>query len=271
MQLQVRHRAATEPDAGRSRLGLGHATVSSGPVSPTATVPIPTMTPSPAGPAGAPVPKGFSPASVTFVSLQTGWVLGATCPTCTVSLLRTRDGGRTWASVPGPATVLAPDQSAGVHEVRFADLNDGWVLGAEIWATHDGGSYWARSPRREVSPRPWSSARRTPSRSSPRLRAGMSGSHPPRSCPSGRARCRSRRSCCRGAPDGLSRMTGWWSTGLVLREGPGFRGSRPVRTRAPAGLRCWQPRRRPTWSRPARRGDSAGLPSTSASSCRRTV
>ena len=125
--------------------GSASATVTAGPVSPTATVPIPTMTPSPAGPAGAPVPKGFSPASVTFVSLQTGWVLGATCPTCTVSLLRTRDGGRTWASIPGPPTVLAPDQSAGVHEVRFADLNDGWVFGAEIWATHDGGSHWARS------------------------------------------------------------------------------------------------------------------------------
>ncbi len=139
MQFQVRHRAATEPDAGRSRLGLGHGYGLVGPGLSDGD------RPHPHDDALACRPRGFSPASVTFVSLQTGWVLGATCPTCTVSLLRTRDGGRTWASIPGPPTVLAPDQSAGVHEVRFADLNDGWVFGAEIWATHDGGSHWARS------------------------------------------------------------------------------------------------------------------------------
>src|SRR4029077_6930929 len=119
-----------------------------GPASPTASATqtaTPTRTATPtavpvsptAGPPGGPVPKGFSPASVTFVSPQTGWVLGATCPTCTVSLLRTRDGGGIRAGIPGPPTVLAPDQNAGVHEVRFADPNNGWVFGAEIWATHD--------------------------------------------------------------------------------------------------------------------------------------
>ena len=98
-----------------------------------------------AGPAGGPVPRGFTPASVTFVSLQTGWVLGATCTTCTVSLLRTRDGGRTWASIPAPPTSLAPGGSKGVRKVRFADLNNGWVFDPDLWVTHDGGSHWVRS------------------------------------------------------------------------------------------------------------------------------
>lgn len=120
------------------------ATVSSGPVSPTVTVPSPTASPSAAGPAGGPVPKGFAPASVTFVSLQAGWVLGATCPTCTASLLRTRDGGKSWASIPGPPTSLAPGGGTGVRKVRFADLDNGWAFDPDLWVTHDGGAHWAR-------------------------------------------------------------------------------------------------------------------------------
>jgi photosystem II stability/assembly factor-like uncharacterized protein len=106
----------------------------------------PTGTASPApGPAGGPVPKGFTPASVTFVSLQTGWVLGATCPTCTVSLIRTRDGGRTWAGIPAPpVSVSQGDGGPGVRKIRFADLNNGWAFGPGLWETHDGGSHWSR-------------------------------------------------------------------------------------------------------------------------------
>ena len=28
--------------------------------------------------------------------------------------------------------------------VRFANLDDGWVLGSDLWATHDGGAHWAK-------------------------------------------------------------------------------------------------------------------------------
>jgi photosystem II stability/assembly factor-like uncharacterized protein len=113
-------------------------------VSPTATVPTPTSTPSPAGPPAGPVPKGFAPASVTFVSPQTGWVLGATCRTCTVSVLRTRDGGKTWAGIPAPPAPLGLDGGTGVRRLRFADPSNGWAFGRDLWATHDGGSHWAR-------------------------------------------------------------------------------------------------------------------------------
>jgi hypothetical protein len=125
---------------------------------PPTTIPSPTTVPSTvappaavttvpqAGPPGGPVPKGFTPVSVTFVSLRTGWVLGtAPCasPPCT-SLLRTNDGGKTWVGLPAPRTPLSQGLNPGVREVRFANLLDGWAFGPELWATHDGGGHWHR-------------------------------------------------------------------------------------------------------------------------------
>lgn len=110
----------------------------------TASGPATTLAP-PSGPAGGPVPKAFSPASVTFVSARAGWVLGtAPCssPPCT-SVVRTSDGGRTWVGIPAPRTTLAiPPGSPGVSFIRFANAEDGWAFGTELWVTHDGGGHW---------------------------------------------------------------------------------------------------------------------------------
>ena len=93
------------------------------------------------------MPAGFQPASVTFVSDQQGWVLGwAPCAraVCT-SLVRTVDGGRSWAGIPAPADALGSGQGdPGVSFVRFADSLDGWIFGSDLWSTHDGGGHWAR-------------------------------------------------------------------------------------------------------------------------------
>jgi len=112
-----------------------------------------------AGPAGGPVPTGFSPASVTFVSLQEGWALGtAPCATapCT-SIVRTIDGGATWSGIPAPKAALTAGPGAGpgmalqaggvgtplgVGSLRFADPLDGWAFGPGLWSTHDGGATW---------------------------------------------------------------------------------------------------------------------------------
>lgn len=61
-------------------------------------------------------------------------------------LRRTDDAGRTWRPVPTPPTVLtnSPYPGAGVSRVRFADVNDGWLFGPELWSTHDGGAHWGR-------------------------------------------------------------------------------------------------------------------------------
>jgi photosystem II stability/assembly factor-like uncharacterized protein len=130
--------AVTLPPVTGPPASAGQATVA--PPAVATTVPLPQS-----GPPGGPVPKGFSPVSVSFVSLKTGWVLGtAPCssPPCT-SLVRTNDGGKTWVGIPAPRTPLSPGYAgSGVRQVRFASPADGWVFGPELWATHDGGAHW---------------------------------------------------------------------------------------------------------------------------------
>ena len=115
--------------------------------SPGSTAPPATTTVAPvegSGPVGGPVPPGFAAASVTFVSLQTGWVLGtAPCssPPCT-SILRTRDGGRSWVGIPAPLAEIGVDQTESVRHLRFADVDNGWAFGPDLWSTHDGGEHW---------------------------------------------------------------------------------------------------------------------------------
>lgn len=97
--------------------------------------------PAPAPPAGGPVPAGFAPRSVTYVSTAEGWVLGtAPCgsPPCT-SIVRTTDGGSSWAGIPAPRT-------DGVRFLRFATELDGWAFGPDLWSTHDGGAHWKQQP-----------------------------------------------------------------------------------------------------------------------------
>ena len=94
--------------------------------------------------AGGPVPSGFAPASVTFVSATDGWVLGTapcTSDICT-SVVRTTDGGRHWAGVPAPRSPYS--RSGGVTALRFADRTDGFAFGAALWVTHDGAQSWHR-------------------------------------------------------------------------------------------------------------------------------
>lgn len=97
------------------------------------------------GPAGGPVPRGFQPVSMTFVSASEGWVLGtAPCAQqpCT-SVVRTTDGGRSWIGIPAPRYPLAAtDLQRGLRGIRFADPLDGFAFGSQLWATHDGGATW---------------------------------------------------------------------------------------------------------------------------------
>lgn len=150
--------------AGLALSGDHTTTVSTGPgpststpaatVAPNTTTPATTAAPTTAEPATtAPpeaVPAGFVPVSVTFVSAQTGWVLGEVpCPSgwC-ATMARTRDGGATWAAVPAPGvTMTAAGQMPRPVTVRFADPQDGWVYTpSQLWSTHDGGATWAQQP-----------------------------------------------------------------------------------------------------------------------------
>jgi hypothetical protein len=96
------------------------------------------------GPIATPAPiTRFEPMSTTWVSLDTGWVLGlgpcsdGGCP----RLLRTDDRGQTWRLVSGTPLPNA-GATDGVRDVRFANASDGWAFNPGLWATHDGGLTW---------------------------------------------------------------------------------------------------------------------------------
>ncbi|HWE56103.1 MAG TPA: hypothetical protein VG435_11360 [Acidimicrobiales bacterium] len=106
-----------------------------------------------------PVPAGFQPFSITFVSPYDGWALGlAPCAAgdCAV-VAATTDGGYSWSKDGAPAiTVPAGDtQFAGGaphFQVRFANADDGWAwtapgssqLASSLWSTVDGGATWTQ-------------------------------------------------------------------------------------------------------------------------------
>ena len=75
-----------------------------------------------------PVPAGFTPVSVTWISASEGWVLGH------AQMAHTTDDGQTWEGAPAPPVDL--------QGTRFADGRDGWAFGPDVWATHDGGRTW---------------------------------------------------------------------------------------------------------------------------------
>ena len=104
-------------------------------------------------PPASPVPSGFQPLSVTFVSARTGWVLGtAPCgrSRCT-TLVRTTDAGYTWTEVSQPPMTLTT-QGTGRTSIRFYDLNVGWIVapagpeGSALWTSRDGGKDWTEEP-----------------------------------------------------------------------------------------------------------------------------
>ncbi|NNN19664.1 MAG: hypothetical protein HKL84_07400 [Acidimicrobiaceae bacterium] len=102
-------------------------------------------------PAGTPLPSGFEPQSASFVSSNIGFVLGIS--NCTggpcLTIARTEDGGKTWLSIPAPATPLAQgplltSNSAAVSRIRFVNILDGYLYGPSFYATKDGGATWQK-------------------------------------------------------------------------------------------------------------------------------
>jgi hypothetical protein len=75
------------------------------------------------------VPAGFTIRSVSFVSATEGFALGAS------AIAHTLDAGRTWTALPAPPTT-------NVSELRFANAEDGWAWGPDLWVTHDGARTW---------------------------------------------------------------------------------------------------------------------------------
>jgi hypothetical protein len=98
-------------------------------------------------------PPNFQPTSVTFVGTGSGAVIGAVlgqagtpghCATadCT-SLAGTSTYGTSWYGVSAPVAP-GPDGDAGVSELRFTTLKDGWAFGPALYETSHGGWPWYR-------------------------------------------------------------------------------------------------------------------------------
>jgi len=106
------------------------------------------------GPAGGPVPPGFRGYDLTWVSNDLGWALGsAPCgnPPCT-SILRTRDGGKSWVGIPAPRAFLTQADTCTsdcdqISHLRFANSLVGYAYGPNaFYLTTDGGASWHQQP-----------------------------------------------------------------------------------------------------------------------------
>ena len=89
--------------------------------------------------AARPVPAGFGPVSFTATSNSHWWLLGsATCkaPPCT-AIVTTQNAGRSFSALPAPKTPQ-------IHELRFADPQNGYAFGPQLWSTHNGAHAWKR-------------------------------------------------------------------------------------------------------------------------------
>jgi len=131
------HRRAhpTAPAARRARHPGHTVTVAPGESNPAST----------SAPPSGPVPPGFDPGSFTAISELTWWLLGtAPCskPPCT-SIVRTTDGGVSFAGVPAPrAPWTSASSQAGMSELRFADAENGFAYGGALYVTHNAGQSW---------------------------------------------------------------------------------------------------------------------------------
>jgi hypothetical protein len=88
--------------------------------------------------------------SITFISNDDGWLLGAArCPAgwCT-ALRRTKDRGRHWSAVPNPpapiSEAISKYSSPDINELRFANASDGFAFDPGLWVTHDAAARWHR-------------------------------------------------------------------------------------------------------------------------------
>jgi photosystem II stability/assembly factor-like uncharacterized protein len=109
-----------------------------------------TQPPAGTAPAAA-VPDEFKANSITWLSPQRGWVLGAApCGATTCSdVIGTTDGAQTWAllgTVNSPIAKVWGSEEPGITEIRFATPKVGWAFGPRLFHTTDGGRSWASMP-----------------------------------------------------------------------------------------------------------------------------
>ncbi|HSW15273.1 MAG TPA: YCF48-related protein [Solimonas sp.] len=89
-------------------------------------------------------PFGLAATKITWVDENLVWMVNFR------GLARSRDGGRTWASVTVQELPERPGQTAQpfLRDLAFADANRGWLVGEDgiVMATTDGGESWQLQP-----------------------------------------------------------------------------------------------------------------------------
>lgn len=110
----------------------------------------PTINPPPV--AAEALPTDFYPQSFTAISELTWWLLGSEpCPgpgaqaPC-AGILRTTDGGRTFTAIQAPTAPFSSSGAGttGYSQLRFADGENGFAYGPDLYSTHNDGTSWNR-------------------------------------------------------------------------------------------------------------------------------
>ena len=138
---------------GGSNASAGHTTVHSQTKTSSATVSTTTASSTTATTATAPstaIPAHFAPQSFTAISELQWWLLGPSgaCRSAGThapcgEILLTTDGGSHFSSVGAPHASLSSDPNRpGYSQIRFADADNGFAFGPDLYATHDGGRTW---------------------------------------------------------------------------------------------------------------------------------
>ena len=94
----------------------------------------------------------FNPVSVSAVGVNDYWVLGyitADSGPDGITIMKTTDAGQHFTKVGSPSAFVAqmnakvPPGTPMVSDIRFGDLNNGWVYGGNLFTTSDGGTSWS--------------------------------------------------------------------------------------------------------------------------------
>jgi hypothetical protein len=130
------------PGAQPTSGGVNSETQSAGPIQLQQRTTLSTTT------SGTAPPPHFRPTSVTFVGTGNGLVgavIGQAGPPCATadctSLAGTSNYGQSWYGVSAPVAP-APTGDAGVSQLAFANLHDGWAFGPALYETSGGGWPW---------------------------------------------------------------------------------------------------------------------------------
>jgi photosystem II stability/assembly factor-like uncharacterized protein len=92
-----------------------------------------------------PLPVGYFPESLSFVSGSTGYLWGSVPGSAKGVVALTTNGGHTWNAIASPPvdnSFKTGSASSGDAQIRFVSGTLGFIFGAKTYVTRDGGASW---------------------------------------------------------------------------------------------------------------------------------